>query len=107
MKASIEEKSNFNALASPSDDDSLSPVSKVNKVRAKSPWISTFKSNGGNWNYTPPILPRVTGESLSRPALEPEIPESEDFTGSPPKSPVDPAGKRTKEYRSVDEYFLQ
>jgi hypothetical protein len=108
LKASAEEKSTINAQTSPtSDDECLSPVSKANKVRTKSPWISTFKSNGGNWNYTPPILSRVTGESLSHPALDSVIPEGEDFTGSPPKSPVDPAGKRMKEYRSVDEYFLQ
>ena len=93
-KESIEEKSD---TSSPVSDRSCSPVTRRKKIKVKSPWVNTFKASP-NWNYSPPILKQHTGDTDESP---------EELAGTPPKDTVDPAGKHSKEFRSIDDYFLQ
>ena len=93
-KESIEEKSD---TSSPVSDRSCSPVTRKKKMKIKSPWVNTFKASP-NWNYSPPIQKQHTGDTDESP---------EELAGTPPKDTVDPAGKHSKELRSIDDYFLQ
>ena len=93
-KESIEEKSD---TSSPVSDRSCSPVTRKKKMKIKSPWVNTFKASP-NWNYSPPIQKQHTGDNDESP---------EELAGTPPKDTVDPAGKHSKELRSIDDYFLQ
>ena len=94
-KESIEEKSD---TSSPVSDRSCSPVTRRKKMKIKSPWVNTFKASP-NWNYSPPIQKyNNMGEAEEG---------QEELAGTPPKDTVDPAGKHSKEFRSIDDYFLQ
>ena len=93
-KESIEEKSD---TSSPVSERSCSPVTRKKKIKIKSPWVNTFKASP-NWNYSPPIHKQHTGDTDESP---------EELAGTPPKDTVDPAGKHSKELRSIDDYFLQ
>ena len=89
--------------ASPVSDRSLSPQSKALKEKTKSPWIATFKANS-NWNYSPPIPRYLPEEEVPEGSIEDPTVHSLN-AGSLLRGEV--AGKHSKEYRSVDEYFLQ
>lgn len=94
-KESIEEKSD---TSSPVSDRSCSPVTRRKKMKIKSPWVNTFKASP-NWNYSPPIQKHHSMGDAEE--------GQEELAGTPPKDVVDPAGKHSNEYRSIDDYFLQ
>lgn len=95
--------------ASPVSDRSLSPHSKALKEKAKSPWIATFKANN-NWNYSPPIPRYLPEEELPDGPIEDPMdshPLGPGSLGSGSLLRGEVAGKHSKEFRSVDEYFMQ